>query len=49
MYDYIEFNSNAKSGNFFFFSHDGKYMIKTMTKEESKFLRRILPHYYVHV
>lgn len=48
MYDYIEFNSNAKSGSFFFFSHDGRFMIKTMTKEESKFLRRILPHYYVH-
>ena len=24
----------------------GKFMIKTQTKEESKFLRRILPHYF---
>jgi hypothetical protein len=24
----------------------GKYMIKTQSKTESKFLRRILPHYY---
>ena len=37
---YIEFISNAKSGQFFFYSNDGKYMIKTMTNAESKFLRR---------
>jgi 1-phosphatidylinositol-4-phosphate 5-kinase len=38
--NYIEFVSNAKSGQFFFYSSDGKYMIKTMTSTESKFLRR---------
>jgi len=38
--NYIEFQSNAKSGQFFFYSKDGKYMIKTMTSAESKFLRR---------
>lgn len=37
---FIEFISNAKSGQFFFYSSDGKYMIKTMTNAESKFLRR---------
>lgn len=47
-YEYIEFMSNSKSGQFFFYSHDGKYMIKTQTKEESKFLRRILVHYFEH-
>lgn len=41
--NFIEFISNAKSGQFFFYSHDGRYMIKTMTNAESKFLRRILP------
>mmetsp|Transcript_1729 Transcript_1729/g.3666 ORF Transcript_1729/g.3666 Transcript_1729/m.3666 type:complete len:1174 (-) Transcript_1729:82-3603(-) len=46
--NYIEFQSNAKSGQFFFYSKDGKYMIKTMTNAESKFLRRILPHYFRH-
>lgn len=46
--NYIEFQSNAKSGQFFFYSPDGKYMIKTMTNTESKFLRRILPHYFRH-
>jgi len=45
---FIEFISNAKSGQFFFYSSDGKYMIKTMTDAESKFLRRILPHYFRH-
>jgi 1-phosphatidylinositol-4-phosphate 5-kinase len=47
--EYIEFNSNSKSGSFFFYSHDGKFMIKTQSKTESKFLRRILAHYYQHV
>ena len=46
--NYIEFQSNAKSGQFFFYSPDGKYMIKTMTNSESKFLRRIMPHYFRH-
>jgi 1-phosphatidylinositol-4-phosphate 5-kinase len=48
-YNYIEFISNSKSGQFFFYSHDGKYMIKTQTKEENKFMKRILPHYYKFV
>ena len=38
--NFIEFISNAKSGQFFFYSSDGKYMIKTMTNAECKFLRR---------
>ena len=46
--NFIEFISNAKSGQFFFYSSDGKYMIKTMTNAESKFLRRMLPHYFRH-
>lgn len=48
-FNYIEFISNSKSGQFFFYSHDGRFMIKTQTKDESKFLRRILPHYYRYV
>ena len=38
--NFIEFISNAKSGQFFFYSGDGRFMIKTMTNAESKFLRR---------
>jgi len=48
-FNYIEFIANSKSGQFFFYSHDGKYMIKTQTKEEGKFLRKILPSYYAHL
>jgi 1-phosphatidylinositol-4-phosphate 5-kinase len=46
---FIEFVSNAKSGQFFFYSHDGRYMIKTQTQEEKTFLRQILPDYYNHL
>lgn len=46
--NFIEFISNAKSGQFFFYSSDGRYMIKTMTNAESRFLRRILPDYFRH-
>ncbi|CAM9518055.1 unnamed protein product, partial [Hapterophycus canaliculatus] len=28
-YNFLEFISNAKSGEFFFFSHDERFMIKT--------------------
>lgn len=48
-YNYLEFISNSKSGQFFFYSHDGRYMIKTQTNEENKFMKRILPHYYKYI
>jgi hypothetical protein len=48
-YNYLEFISNSKSGQFFFYSHDGKYMLKTQTKEENKFMRRVLPSYYKYM
>lgn len=47
--NFIEFVSNAKSRQFFFYSHDGRFMIKTQTHEESRFLCRILPHYYKYI
>eukprot|EP01083_Nonionella_stella_P111648 327651_1 len=34
---------------FFFYSNDGRYMIKTQTQEEKNFLRQILPDYYNHL
>jgi len=48
-FQYLEFISNSKSGQFFFYSHDQKYMVKTMTKTESKLLRKILPQYYGYI
>ena len=41
--------TTGKSGSFFFYSDDGKYLIKTMTKSEFMFLRSILHHYYEYV
>jgi len=47
-FNLLEFQSNSKSNQFFFFSHDGQFLIKTMTYSESRFLRSILPRYYQH-
>lgn len=48
-FQYLEFISNSKSGQFFFYSHDQRFMVKTMTKTESKLLRKILPQYYGYI
>ena len=37
-FNFIEFISNSKSGQFFFYTHDGKFMIKTQTKDESRWV-----------
>eukprot|EP01102_Stenamoeba_stenopodia_P009426 TRINITY_DN2776_c0_g1_i1.p1 TRINITY_DN2776_c0_g1~~TRINITY_DN2776_c0_g1_i1.p1 ORF type:complete len:698 (+),score=192.80 TRINITY_DN2776_c0_g1_i1:263-2356(+) len=49
--DYIlsEIVSPGKSGSFFYFSHDTRFMLKTITNFETKFLKKILPSYYNHV
>lgn len=44
-----ELGSPGKSGSFFYFSRDYKYIIKTIHHGEHKFLRRILRDYYNHV
>ncbi|KAF2150006.1 SAICAR synthase-like protein [Myriangium duriaei CBS 260.36] len=44
-----ELGSPGKSGSFFYFSRDYKYIIKTVHHHEAKFLRKILPEYYEHV
>ncbi|CAG9333428.1 unnamed protein product [Blepharisma stoltei] len=41
--------SSGKSGSFFYYSDDGKYVVKTMTRDEYVFLRKILPEYYEHI
>eukprot|EP01080_Neovahlkampfia_damariscottae_P010437 gene10437-2959_t len=38
----------GKSGSLFFFSLDMQYIIKTITKKESKTMREMLPEYYNH-
>ena len=44
-----ELGSPGKSGSFFYFSRDYKYIIKTIHHAEHKLLRKILREYYQHV
>lgn len=44
-----ELGSPGKSGSFFYFSRDYKYIIKTIHHAEHKFMRKILKDYYTHV
>mgnify|MGYP001048626800 CR=1 FL=1 len=41
--------TSGKSGSFFYYSDDGKYVLKTMTTQEFKFFKQILPDYYEHL
>ncbi|KAL8376889.1 hypothetical protein RB595_007834 [Gaeumannomyces hyphopodioides] len=43
-----ELGSPGKSGSFFYFSRDYKYIIKTIHHAEHRFLRKILKDYYEH-
>ena len=44
-----ELGSPGKSGSFFYFSRDYKFIIKTIHHGEAKFLRKILREYHDHV
>ncbi|KOO25000.1 phosphatidylinositol-4-phosphate 5-kinase [Chrysochromulina tobinii] len=44
-----ELFSEGKSGSFFYFSNDGRYLIKTIPHRELRSLIHILPQYVVHV
>ena len=37
------------SGSFFFFSHDSKFLIKTLQKEEKNKMLRMLDDYIAHI
>lgn len=41
--------SEGKSGAFFYFTEDRKYVVKTLSEEERKFLLSILPLYYTFI
>lgn len=41
--------SAGKSGSFFYYSEDGQFVLKTMTKTEFVFFRQLLKHYYQHL
>ncbi|KAI9197078.1 uncharacterized protein BJ171DRAFT_523049 [Polychytrium aggregatum] len=44
-----ELGSPGKSGSFFYFSQDYRFIIKTIHHGEHKFLRKILQQYYEHI
>ncbi|CAM0142688.1 unnamed protein product [Umbelopsis sp. WA50703] len=44
-----ELGSPGKSGSFFYYSRDYRFIIKTISHTEHKFMRRILKQYYEHV
>jgi hypothetical protein len=39
----------GRSGSFFFFSHDQRYIVKTISMSELKLLMRMLPSYEEHL
>ncbi|KAI8892482.1 hypothetical protein BC833DRAFT_532808 [Globomyces pollinis-pini] len=44
-----ELASSGKSGSFFYYSRDYRFIIKTIHHSEHKFILKILEHYYNHV
>ncbi|KAJ1677185.1 Phosphatidylinositol-4-phosphate 5-kinase, partial [Spiromyces aspiralis] len=44
-----EVGSSGKSGSFFYYSQDFRFIIKTVRHTEHKFMRKILPQYYEYV
>lgn len=45
-FPYSELGVSGRSGSFLYISHDNRFIIKTITPGESKFFRKVLPHYY---
>jgi 1-phosphatidylinositol-4-phosphate 5-kinase len=39
----------GKSGAFFYYSQDGKFMLKTITRKEYLFLKHIMKPYFEHI
>ena len=48
-YVLVEMFTNSKSGSFFFYSADYRFILKTCTKREAAFLMAALPHYHSHL
>eukprot|EP01130_Rhizamoeba_saxonica_P004072 TRINITY_DN1675_c0_g1_i1.p1 TRINITY_DN1675_c0_g1~~TRINITY_DN1675_c0_g1_i1.p1 ORF type:complete len:646 (-),score=133.82 TRINITY_DN1675_c0_g1_i1:228-2165(-) len=46
---YKKVGSYGKSGSIFFYTDDGKYLIKTIHENESENLKSILEDYYIHM
>lgn len=44
-----ELCSEGKSGAFFYYTADGRFLIKTITRDAAKFLQHVLKDYYEHI
>ena len=44
-----ELCSTGKSGSLFYYTRDGKFIVKTIKKDEYKFIKQILPEYFQHL
>ena len=44
-----ELCSTGKSGSLFYYTRDGKFIVKTIKKDEYKFIKQILPDYFSHL
>jgi len=44
-----ELCSTGKSGSFFYYTEDSKFMVKTLPKDEALFLLKLLKNYYNHI
>jgi 1-phosphatidylinositol-4-phosphate 5-kinase len=44
-----ELTSSGKSGSFFYYSANGKFILKTISKLEFSVMLKILPGYYEHI
>ena len=44
-----ELCSTGRSGSLLYFTRDGKFIVKTIKKDEYKFLKEILPDYFRHL
>ena len=44
-----ELCSTGKSGSLFYYTRDGKFIVKTIKKDEYKFIKQILPDYFKHL
>ena len=44
-----ELCSTGRSGSLFYYTRDGKFIVKTIKKDEYKFIKQILPDYFRHL
>ena len=41
--------SEGRSGSFFYFTHDSKFVVKTLVESEARYFIKILPDYVDHI